>query len=104
MLIFGLAVNCSAPSAASGVIIEPYSNTTEGAIIYYNCVMGYGPQERIMAMCTDGGIWSPNPINKVCQTSERYMYIATITPLDVVCICMYIVLYMYRIVGNFVGC
>ena len=30
-------VNCSAPSAASGVVTEPYSSTTVGVVIHYNC-------------------------------------------------------------------
>ena len=77
-------MNCSAPLAADGVIFEPYSDTTEGAEIYYNCVLGYYPQERIMATCRVDGAWSPNPIDNVCQTGEVRLHLAvyTYTPLD----------------------
>ena len=66
-------VNCSAPSSASGVVIEPYSNTTEGAVIYYKCAMdqGYFPNdflhnERMTSVCGINGKWNPDPAKYLC--------------------------------------
>ena len=41
------AANCSAPITTNvGVVIEPYNNTVEGAVIYFNCDDGFIPNER----------------------------------------------------------
>ena len=65
-------VNCSAPSAASGVVIEPYSNTTEGAVIYYNCDRSQGlcGNGRSSSVCLRSGLWTPDPNKLVCTQSE----------------------------------
>ena len=64
--------NCSSPSTASGVVIEPYSNTTEGAMIYHNCDFEQCllPNERLMAVCGSDGRWSPDPTNHICNRSN----------------------------------
>ena len=59
-------VNCSAPSTASGVEIEPYSKTTEGAVIHFSCV----GSERIMAVCGSAGRWNPDPGVFHCPTGN----------------------------------
>ena len=65
-------VNCLAPSAASGVVIDPYSNTTEGTMIYYNCDFEQCllPNERLIAVCGSDGRWSPDPANHICNRSN----------------------------------
>ena len=52
--------NCSTPVLTSGVTIEPYNSTIEGAIIYFSCKNGLFPNERRMAVCGDNGQWSTN--------------------------------------------
>ena len=56
-------INCSTPSAGDGVIINPYSNTTEGASISFTCGPG---QEEIIAICSSNGSWTPNPADRIC--------------------------------------
>lgn len=56
--------NCSAPILNAGVISEPYNDTTEGAVIYFNCVHGFAPNERRMAVCQHSGHWSPEISSK----------------------------------------
>ena len=70
-------VNCSAPSAASGVIIEPYCNTTEGAVIYYQCDGSKGliPRERITSLCERDSEWTPDPGLHNCSGPTRSKYI-----------------------------
>ena len=58
------AVNCSTPPAVDGLVIEPYNDTTEGAVIYYNsgCAASLHQDndlEQRMVMCTSNGSWSP---------------------------------------------
>ena len=60
------SVNCSAPSTAGGVEIEPYSKTTEGAVIHFSCV----GSERIMAVCGSAGRWNPDPGVFHCPTGN----------------------------------
>ena len=64
ILIHGLlnAVNCSIPSANSGIAFEPYSDTTEGAMIYFHCDEEFSlptHRERRVAVCGSDGKWSP---------------------------------------------
>ena len=59
-----LVVNCSAPSAANGMVIEPYSSTTEGATIYYKCEKDRGHlvnDSLKVSVCEKNGKWSPDP-------------------------------------------
>lgn len=63
--------NCSAPIITNaGVIVEPYNNTVEGAVIYLNCVDGFAPSERRMAVCQSNGRWS-------LEISSKYMTLYT---------------------------
>ena len=46
------------------MISEPYNDTTEGAVIYFNCVHGFAPNEQRMAVCQHSGHWSPEISSK----------------------------------------
>lgn len=49
----------------TGVIAEPYNDTVEGTVVYFNCVHGFAPYEQRMAVCQHSGHWSP-------KTSSKY--------------------------------
>ena len=71
------AVNCSTPPVVDGLVIEPYNDTTEGAVIYYHydsdCDGSLHPDnsERRMVACTSDGNWSPQ------LQSEKFKLIIT---------------------------
>ena len=64
MTFYVYLANCSAPILNTGVIAEPYNDTTEGAVVYFNCVHGFAPNERRMAVCQHNGHWSPEISSK----------------------------------------
>ena len=60
-------VNCSSPPAVDGLVIEPYNDTTEGAVVYYHYDSDCDASqlhpladnlEQRMVTCTSDGIWS----------------------------------------------
>ena len=52
-------MNCSYPPGSGGeMLIEPYSDTTEGAVVYYNCAEGNSSLVR-RSTCGNNGRWSP---------------------------------------------
>ena len=68
-LILFVVVDCDAPSPASMVIIEPYTDTIEGTIIAYHCDDGLIPSNTIVATCKSDGRWSPDPSELKCSPS-----------------------------------
>ena len=49
---------------AAGVRLWPFTDTTEGAIISYNCFDGYWPKTYQRSQCAQtgsDGVWLPNP-------------------------------------------
>ena len=57
-------MNCFIPNVAAGVRLWPFTDTTEGAIISYNCFDGYWPKTNGTSQCTQAGsdgVWLPNP-------------------------------------------
>ena len=56
--------NCSAPILNTGVIAEPYNDTVEGAVVYFDCIRGFPSSEQRMAVCQHSGHWSPKTSSK----------------------------------------
>ncbi len=61
-------VNCSDPSPVAGVTFSPFSDTTEGANISFNCVPGLEPQREDISQCFSNGSWVPDPTHRTCST------------------------------------
>ena len=59
-------VNCSDPSPVAGVTFRPFSDTTEGANISFNCGPGLEPQREDVSVCSNGS-WVPDPANRICS-------------------------------------
>lgn len=59
------AVNCSSPPAMDGVIVEPYNDTTEGAMIYFHCSTESTNEERKRVVCGSHGTWSPHSMEGI---------------------------------------
>ena len=56
------AIDCGAPSFPSGVTVEPFSRTTVGSEIAYQCQSGFLPEEgRRTSVCGGDGRWNPDP-------------------------------------------
>ena len=66
-LLLVTSVDCSSPVAANGVVIEPYTSTTEGSVIHYQCGETFVPNTRVKARCGRDGSWSPDPRQHSCQ-------------------------------------
>ena len=72
-------VNCSTPPSINGILIEPYNDTTEAAVVYYNCAESnnYSVQvntERRKYTCGSNGMWwSPSHVQG--QSGHRYMHV-----------------------------
>ena len=62
-------VDCGLPVAPRNGSLESYTNTTEGSEVFYSCVTGLVPEERMRAVCTRNG-WSPNPADLSCSSSS----------------------------------
>ena len=56
-------VDCGAPFAASGVIIDPFNNTKFGALITFHCEES---NNSMTAVCGSDGEWFPNPEQMAC--------------------------------------
>ena len=59
-------VQCFPPSVANGVLILPYTATTEGSVIVLKCEEGLVPEESIMAVCGNDRRWYPDPTTLNC--------------------------------------
>ena len=59
-------VNCSDPTAPTDGSIDPYQNTTEGAVIFFMCNSMFVPSTRMTATCTSNGMWSPDLDSLTC--------------------------------------
>ena len=59
-------IQCFSPSAANGVLISPYTATTEGSLIELKCEEGLVPEESIMAVCGNDRRWYPDPTTLNC--------------------------------------
>ena len=70
LAIYLFIVNCSDPSPVAGVIFSPFSDTTEGANISYNCGSGLEPQREDVSVCSSNGLWVPDPEDRICYASE----------------------------------
>ena len=62
-------VQCFPPSAANGVLILPYTATTEGSVIELKCEEGLVPEESIMAVCGNDRRWYPDPTTLNCSSN-----------------------------------
>ena len=55
------------------MVIEPYSSTTEGAMIYYKCEKDRGHHDSMkVSVCEKNGKWSPDPGDdyQLCTSSD----------------------------------
>ncbi len=63
-------MNCTNPSPAVGIIFSPFSDTTEGANISFNCGPGLELQREDVSVCSSNGLWVPDPAHRICSLSE----------------------------------
>ena len=66
-------VNCSDPTVPRNGSIEPYQNTTGGAVIFFRCNPGFVPAERMRTLCRADGRWNPDPATLVCTCELKMM-------------------------------
>ncbi len=69
----------SDPSPVAGVTFSPFSDTTEGANISFNCGQGLELQREDVSVCSSNGSWVPDPAHRICSTpppSEYATYVA----------------------------
>ncbi len=74
-------MNCSDPSPVAGVTFSPFSDTTEGANIRFNCDPGLEPQSEDVSVCSSDGSWVPDPAHRICSLSE-FKYFTTLYKFD----------------------
>ena len=63
-------VNCGNPTSPGSGYLEAYENTTDGAMIFFRCELGFIPAGRMRAVCGADGRWIPNPAELRC-TGEQ---------------------------------
>ena len=66
MDFFLSTVNCSDPTPPTDGSIDPYQNTTEGAVIHFRCSPGFVPTGRMTAVCGADQRWNPDPAGHRC--------------------------------------
>ncbi len=74
-------MNCSGPSPVAGVTLSPFSDTTEGANISFNCELGLEPQRDDVSVCSSNGSWVPNPAHRICSTPPPSEWVIIIIPI-----------------------
>ena len=62
-----ITVNCGRPRPPANGFIEAYENTTEGVEIFFRCNTEFVPAQRMRAVCTSDGGWSPDPTALECN-------------------------------------
>ena len=62
-------IQCSPPSTANGMLISPYTATTEGSVIALKCEEGLVPEESIMTVCGNDRRWYPDPTTINCSSN-----------------------------------
>ena len=71
-VLISFSVSCGAPSFASGVDVEPVTNTTVGSEIVYQCQSGFLPEGRMTSVCRENGRWNPDPATLLCEGKMYY--------------------------------
>ena len=66
ILLYFPFTDCGNPSPANGVSINPYTATTIGSAITFQCKDGLIPVEEVSASCGMDGEWHPDPSLHVC--------------------------------------
>ena len=61
-------VDCDAPLASSGVVTDPFSDTTFGALITFHCE---GSKKSMTSMCGSNGEWDPDPNTLHCGNGRH---------------------------------
>ena len=61
------SVSCRAPSFSTGVTVEPFSNTTVGSEIVYQCQSGFLPEGGVTSVGGEDGMWNPDPATLLCE-------------------------------------
>ena len=64
-------IRCQKPTSPTGVIISPYSSTSEGSIITYQCKEGSMPNEIIRSTCNEKSQWKPDPMTMRCNSGKN---------------------------------
>ena len=59
-------IDCGAPVAVSGVIIEDFTNANFGTVIRYHCKES---ETLFMAICGSDGEWEPDPALLKCENT-----------------------------------
>ena len=62
-----LLVSCGTPSFAGRVDVEPFSSTTVGSEIAYQCQSWLLPEGRMTSVCGGDGMWNPEPATLICK-------------------------------------
>ena len=62
-----LSVSCGTPNFAGRVDVEPFSSTTVGSEIVYQCQSGLQPEGRMTSVCGGDGRWNPDPATLLCE-------------------------------------
>ena len=62
-------VNCNAPDEPMSGTIMDYNNivTTEGSVISFQCDPGLTSEGNMTAICTNAGVWEPDPAGVDCS-------------------------------------
>ena len=61
------SVSCGAPYFAGRVEVEPFSSTTVGSEIAYQCQSGLLPEGRMTSVCGEDGRWNPDTTILICK-------------------------------------
>ena len=69
-------VNCSVPDEPVNGTILDYDNivTTEKSEITFQCDPGLSPEGEMTAICTNAGIWRPDPAGVECKSYQGIMW------------------------------
>ena len=65
---------CPPPTTKRDVNIEGYDNGEENSQVFFNCRPGLLPNTPLVANCTRGGHWDPNPSELICKGVYENVY------------------------------
>ena len=76
---FIYTVHCGYPQAPRGGHLVDNITTEEGSEVLYKCDEGLTPQGIMTALCTEEGLWRPNPAAHIYTNQSMIFSRLTIT-------------------------
>ena len=76
---FNSIADCGVPPPPVDGSVQPYTNTTEGSVVVFQCDPGFVPEGEMTTVCGRDGQWTPNPGGITCSPRPTPTFRETLT-------------------------